>query len=128
LFPVLVSGTHRYADAAFAEIFDPRSFWRPFGPAGTAADEPSYAPGRYWRGDAWPQEIYLLMLAAQRRGRRVDARRLAEMLTLGCVGSGYAERWNPEVGAGLGAIPQGWAALAVESVRVLEDDVRIDVR
>jgi hypothetical protein len=128
LFGVLVSNTQRYVDRAFAEIFDPRFFLRPFGPAGTAADEPSYDPGRYWRGDAWPQEIYLLMLAARRRGRGVDARRLAEKLTLGCVSSGYAERWNPEVGAGLGAIPQGWAALAVEGVGALEGDVSIDVR
>jgi hypothetical protein len=120
LFPVLVSDTARFIDAAFGEAFDSRSFWRPFGPAGTAAGEPSYEPGRYWRGDAWPQEIYLLMVAARRRGRHTDAGRLAERLVLGCVGSGYAERWNPETGAGLGAIPQGWAALAGEGVRVLE--------
>ncbi len=60
------------------------------------------------------------MLAAQRRGRHEEAGRLAEKLIVGCVRSGYAERWNPETGAGLGAIPQGWAALAGEGVRVLE--------
>ncbi len=120
LFGVLVSENPRYVDAAFAEIFDPRFFWRPCGPSGTAADEPSYDPAGYWRGDAWPQEIYLLMLAAQRRGRHEEAGRLAEKLIVGCVRSGYAERWNPETGAGLGAIPQGWAALAGEGVRVLE--------
>jgi mannosylglycerate hydrolase MGH1-like protein len=120
LFPALVSENPRYVEAAFAEMFDPRAFWRPFGPSSTAADEPSYDPRRYWRGDAWPQEIYLAMLAAQRSGRLGDAARLAERLVLGCIGSGYAERWNPETGAGLGAIPQGWAALAGEGVRVLE--------
>ncbi|HEY4451754.1 MAG TPA: hypothetical protein VGN13_09195 [Solirubrobacteraceae bacterium] len=120
LFAVLVSENDRCLEGAFGEIFDPHAFWRPCGPAGTAADEPSYDPRRYWRGDAWPQEIYLLMVAAQRRGRSGEAARLAERLVLGCVGSGYAERWNPETGAGLGAIPQGWGALAGEGVRVLE--------
>jgi hypothetical protein len=118
LFPLLVSENPRYLDRAFAEIFARGSFWRPFGPSGTSADEPSYDPRRYWRGDAWPQEIYLLIVAAKRSRRHVEAGRLAEKLVEGCVGSGYAERWNPETGAGLGAIPQGWAALAVEGVRV----------
>jgi hypothetical protein len=118
LLPVLVSENPRYVDAAFAEIFDPRSFWRPFGPAGTAVDEPCYDPGAYWRGDTWPQELYLFIVAAQLRGRHEQARALAEKLVLGCVGCGYAERWNPETGAGLGAIPQGWAALACQGVRV----------
>jgi hypothetical protein len=112
LFAVLVSGSARFVDAAFEAIFDPRRFWRPHGPSGAAADEPAYDPGRYWRGDAWPQELYLLMVAAIRRGRSADFERLAERLVLGCIGSGFAERWNPETGAGLGAIPQGWAALA----------------
>jgi hypothetical protein len=114
LFGVLVSENRDHLDGAFAEIFERRSFWRPYGPSGSAADEPSYDPGAYWRGDAWPQELYLVMVAAQRRGRHMEADRLAERLVLGCIGSGYAERWNPETGAGLGAIPQGWAALAGE--------------
>jgi len=120
LFAVLVSEDPRSVDDAFEEVFDPSCFWRGHGPSGTAADEPSYDPRRYWRGDAWPQEIYLLMIAASRRGRSVEAGRLAERLVLGCIGSRYAERWNPETGAGLGAIPQGWATLAGEGLRVLD--------
>jgi hypothetical protein len=119
LLAVLVSENRDQLERAFAEIFDPRSFWRAHGPSGTAADEPSYDPGGYWRGDAWPQELYLVMVAAQRRGRDVEAERLAERLVLGCIGSGFAERWNPETGGGLGAIPQGWAALAGEGFGAL---------
>jgi hypothetical protein len=115
LFPLLVSENPGYVELAFAEIFQPGSFWRPCGPSGTSAGEPTYDPGRYWRGDAWPQEIYLVMVAATRSGRDAEAERLAEKLVEGCVGSRYAERWNPETGAGLGAIPQGWAALASEA-------------
>jgi len=119
LLPVLVSGSTDLVEAAFAEVFDERRFWRPCGPSGVAADDGAYAPRRYWRGDAWPQEIYLLMVAAQRRGRDEDAHRLAERLVQGCVGSAFAERWDPESGDALGAVPQGWAALASEGVRAL---------
>jgi hypothetical protein len=121
LFPVLVTSNERHVEAAFAELFLPDRFWRPFGPSGVAADEPTYEPGRYWRGDAWPQEIYLMMVAAARRGREEQARRLAQKLVVGCTGSCFAERWNPESGRALGAVPQGWAALAAEGVRVLAD-------
>lgn len=121
LFAVLLGPDGGRTDTAFAEIFDPRFFWRAWGPSGTAADETSYDPASYWRGDAWPQELYLIMVAARRCGRHADAKRLAERLVLGCIGSGYAERWNPETGAALGAVPQGWAALAGEGIRVLEE-------
>lgn len=120
LFGVLVGDQRDHLDAAFEEIFEPRSFWRAYGPSGTAADEPSYDPRAYWRGDAWPQMLYLLMVAAQRRERPAEALRLAERLVHGCIGSGFAERWNPETGAGLGAIPQGWAALAGEALQLLQ--------
>lgn len=120
LFPVLVGRDARQVEEAFAEVFRPERFWRPFGPSGVAADEPGYEPRRYWRGDAWPQEIYLVMVAAVRRGREEAARRLARRLVIGCTRSRFAERWNPETGAALGAVPQGWAALASEGVRVLD--------
>jgi glycogen debranching enzyme len=121
LFAALISKHEQHVDAAFAEIFDARAFWRRHGPSGVAADERAYEPRRYWRGDAWPQEIYLMMVAARRRGKHDAAQRLAERLVIGCIGSGFAERWNPETGAALGAVPQGWAALASEGARVLYD-------
>ena len=124
LLAVLVSDDERYVEAAFAELFEPARFWRAHGPSGVAADDPSYDPRRYWRGDAWPQEIYLLMVAARSRGREEAARSLAQQLALGCVRSDFAERWNPETGAALGAVPQGWAALASEGARLLCDDPR----
>jgi hypothetical protein len=117
LFATLVSEHEDHVDAAFGEVFATDSFWRPCGPSGVAADEPAYEPGRYWRGDAWPQEIYLMMVAAERAGRSEMARRLAERLVIGCVRSCFSERWNPQNGRALGPIPQGWAALAVEGSR-----------
>jgi hypothetical protein len=122
LFAVLVSANERHVEAAFAEVFEAGRFWRPHGPAGVAADDPAYQPRRYWRGDAWPQEAYLLMVAAQRRGLTQRAQSLAQRLVLGCLRSDFSERWNPETGAALGAVPQGWAALASEGVRVLDGD------
>jgi hypothetical protein len=122
LFPVLVSQDEPHVEAAFAELFRADRFWRPFGPCGVAADARVYQPAKYWRGDAWPQEIYLMMIAARRRGRGEEGRRLAHKLMIGCTSSCLAERWNPETGAALGAVPQGWAALASEAVRVLDSD------
>jgi mannosylglycerate hydrolase MGH1-like protein len=119
LFAALVSEDEQHVEAAFAEVFGKSRFWRPYGPSGVAADEPAYEPSSYWRGDAWPQEIYLMMVAAQRRGQDEAARRLAERLVIGCMSSCSAERWNPETGGALGAVPQSWAALASEGARVL---------
>jgi hypothetical protein len=61
-----------------------------------------------------------MMVAARRRGREHDARRLARRLVIGCTSSHHAERWNPETGGALGAVPQGWAALASEGIRALD--------
>jgi hypothetical protein len=120
LFAVLVSKDEAHLQAAFTELFRAESYWRPHGPAGVSAESPAYDPRRYWRGDAWPQEIYLMMVAAGRSGRSAEAEQLAQQLVSGCAGSCFAERWNPESGAALGAVPQGWAALACEGVRVLD--------
>jgi hypothetical protein len=125
LFATLISEDERRIDAAFAELFETARFWRPYGPSGVAADEPGYEPSRYWRGDAWPQEIYLMMVAARRASRDEAAQRLAEKLVIGCVSSCFAERWNPETGRALGAAPQGWAALASEGARVLYSGDRV---
>jgi GH15 family glucan-1,4-alpha-glucosidase len=62
-----------------------------------------------------------MMIAAARHGREGDARRLAQKLVTGCTSACFAERWNPETGRALGAVPQGWAALAAEGMRVLGD-------
>jgi hypothetical protein len=121
LFPLLVSHEGRHVEAAFVELSSAERFWRPFGLSGVAASDRGYEPRRYWRGDAWPQEIYLMMIAAARHGREGDARRLAQKLVTGCTSACFAERWNPETGRALGAVPQGWAALAAEGMRVLGD-------
>ncbi len=120
LLPVLVSSNPDHVDKALAEIFDPRAFGRPYGPSATAIDEPGFNPDEYWRGPAWPQLTYLLMTACEQRGRTQDARRLASMLVRGAVKANWAEYWNPETGAGRGAIPEGWSTLAAEADRVLQ--------
>jgi hypothetical protein len=119
LFPLLVSQDEAHVESGFADLFDAGRFWRPFGPSSLAADQPQYEPGRYWRGDAWPQQTYLLMIAARRHGRAEDEQRLARALVTGCANSCFAERWNADTGRAVGAMPQGWAALASEGVRVL---------
>ena len=119
LLPVLVSGNQAHVDAAFAEVFNPASFARPFGPSSTAADEPSYEPDNYWRGNGWPPLTYLLSVAADRRGRTRDAARLARALVRDAEISGFGEYNNPENGTNRGATPQGWTMLALEGAMAL---------
>jgi glycogen debranching enzyme len=93
-------------------MLDPVALGGPYGPAGVDRREPSFAARTYWRGPAWPQLTYLVWVAALRRGRAEDARRLGAMLVDGALTSGWAEYWDATDGTGLGAAPQSWSALA----------------
>jgi len=100
------------AERVLAQLNDPDRFAAPYGLAFVPRDHPVYDPDEYWRGAAWPQLNYLMALAARRwvdEGTRLAVR---DMSMAGTLTSGFAEYWNPESGAGLGAIPQGWAAVS----------------
>jgi hypothetical protein len=97
----------------FDALLDPAAFGAPYGPRGAHRDEPSYDPNIYWRGPAWPQLSYLMMVAAHRAGHRSLSAELASQLVAGARQSGLAEFWNPETGQGLGAMPQSWAGLGL---------------
>ncbi len=102
-------------DDGFDALIDPAAFGARFGPRGVHRAEPSYQPGVYWRGPAWPQLSYLLMIAAERAGHGATET-LARGLVDGAGRSGLAEYWHPETGAGLGAMPQSWAGLALPAL------------
>ena len=103
---------------AFAALGDPEGLGAPFGPRQVDRREPAYDPDRYWRGPAWPQINYLLWLALTRSGSSAKSsmkiiRGLERSMVSGVEASGFAEYWNADTGAGLGAIPQSWSTLAV---------------
>lgn len=112
LLGVLVTRDEGKARRALAQLADGERFAAPFGVRYIAADHPSYHPGQYWRGPAWPQLQYLLWVACRRWGADDLAREVARRGVSGAETSGWAEYWNPETGQGLGARPQTWAALA----------------
>jgi len=112
LLPVLVTGDAARAAAVLDQVLDGDAFGGACGPAQVHRAEPAYEPTAYWRGPAWPQLTYLLWLAAVRRADAAAAAALAERLVVGAERSGFAEYWHPDTGAGLGAVPQSWAALA----------------
>jgi hypothetical protein len=87
-------------------------FGLPYGLAFVPPGHPSYQPEEYWRGPAWPQLNYMAGQAALRWGRDDLYAGIARTSLQGALTSGFAEYWNPETGRGLGAIPQGWAAIA----------------
>lgn len=109
----LVTSDWAKAAAALNQLEDPARFGSPFGPTNVARTHPSYDPGMYWRGPAWPPLNYLLWLAQLRWKRADAAARLAEQTTCAALHSGWAEYWNPETGEGLGAVPQSWTGLAL---------------
>ena len=112
--PLLVTRpTSSAAEAAWVTIMDPRAMSGDFGPRGVDRRESCYQPDHYWRGPCWPQLGYLLWLAARRHDRPAEAAALTETTRRGAIQSGLAEYWNADTGAGLGAIPQSWAGVAL---------------
>jgi len=109
----LVTSDAGRAEAALAQLELPHRFGARFGPTNVARSHPAYDPGMYWRGAAWPQLNYLLWLALRRWQRLDEATALALRTRGSAVRSGWAEYWDPETGAGLGAVPQSWTGLAV---------------
>ncbi|WP_051479059.1 trehalase family glycosidase [Arthrobacter sp. H5] len=109
----LVTTDRTKAEAALNQLEDPARFGSDYGPTNVARTHPSYDPGTYWRGTAWPPLNYLFWLAELRWGRTEAAGRLSDRTVRAAVESGWAEYWNPETGEGLGAIPQSWTGLVV---------------
>lgn len=108
LLPLLVTPRPE----AFAQLVDPGAFGAPCGPRGVHLDEPTFEPRRYWRGPAWPQLTYLLWLATSNDLAPSVRSSLVRSMVTGSVRSGFAEYWEPESGAPLGAVPQSWTALS----------------
>ena len=113
LLPLLVERRAEVIDAVVAELCDPDALGGECGPAQVHRDEPTYRPGSYWRGPSWPQLDLLLWIALRRAGRADAAATLAAGTWRGAVGSGWAEYWDADTGAGGGAAPQSWTTVVV---------------
>lgn len=100
------------AERALAHLSDPGMFGTAHGLAFVPPAHDRYDPNEYWRGPAWPQLNYMAGVAARRWGNEGLYRDIARKSVHAALESGFSEYWNPETGRGLGAIPQGWAALA----------------
>jgi hypothetical protein len=108
----LVTTDETRARRALDQLLDPSRFGAPFGLAFVPPTDARYDADAYWRGPAWPQLNYMMWLAARRWERDDVTAAIATCSRRAALRSGFAEYWNPETGSGLGAIPQGWAALA----------------
>lgn len=111
LMGALVTRDRARADRALDQLADQRRFGAPYGPANVSRTHPAYDPAMYWRGPTWPILNYLLWRAALRWERDATAAALVRQTLDGARVSGWAEYWNPETGAGLGAVPQTWTAV-----------------
>ncbi len=108
----LVTSDPAKAARVLGQLAEPERFGAPYGLSYLPREHSSYQPAEYWRGPAWPQLNYLMARAAQRWGDEAAYARIRDMTYAGVLASGFAEYWNPEDGTGLGAVPQGWAAVA----------------
>lgn len=113
LLGALVTSDVVKANAALDQLNNPDRFAAPFGPSNVARTHPTYDPGSYWRGPAWPPLTYLLWLALLRTNRRQEAEELTCRTSQTVTTNGWAEYWNPETGHGLGAAPQSWTGLVL---------------
>jgi len=112
LLPLLVEDDAYRAATVMDQLTDPEAHGGPAGPTGVHRGEPTFRPDEYWRGPVWPQLAYLMVLASGRHSPEVAAH-LSRTTVAGAWASGLAEYWNPDSGAGLGAVPQSWTGLAL---------------
>lgn len=112
VFGALVTEHGDRAKRALSQLTDDRRFGAEYGLAYLPPSHPSFRPNSYWRGPAWPQLNYMAYQAAKRWNDVSMMAYLAHATRRGVLQSGFAEFWNPRTGRGLGARPQGWAALA----------------
>ena len=108
----LVTADRTKAQRVLGQLTDPERYGAPYGLSYLPRGHPAYQPDEYWRGAAWPQLNYLMALAADRWDDQTTYGAIRELSCAGALTSGFAEYWNPEDGTGLGAVPQGWAAVA----------------
>ncbi|MGI8574858.1 MAG: MGH1-like glycoside hydrolase domain-containing protein [Egibacteraceae bacterium] len=111
LLGVLVTRRDDARESVWRQLFDERAYGADFGPCGVHRGEPSFDPGAYWRGAAWPQLNYLFWVAATRQGRHEEAEKLARQTTEAAAMTGHAEYWHPLDGQPGGAAPQSWSTL-----------------
>lgn len=112
VFGALVTDDESRAVRALDQLADPQRFGTDQGLSFLPPSHPRFEADQYWRGPAWPQLNYMAYVAARRWSAAPLADRIAAVSQTAAVASGFAEYWDPLTGNGLGAIPQGWAALA----------------
>ena len=97
---------------ARAQLTDPTALGARYGPTQVHRAEPTFDPIGYWRGSAWPQLTYLSWRAARWAGDGGSAASFQNSVTSAALVSGFAEHWDPDSAAPLGASPQSWSTLA----------------
>jgi glucosylglycerate hydrolase len=82
-------------------------------PPSTSPLEPSFVPGRYWRGPVWPIMNWLLWWSWDRIGEKEIAADLRTRSLAQIESVGFAEYVEPFTGQALGSDEQSWTAAAV---------------
>lgn len=75
---------------------------------------PQFGPGRYWRGNVWPQVNWLVYMGLRQYGHHDIATRLAERTFELVEQSGFREYFNPLTGEGCGSHNHSWTTLVLD--------------
>ena len=99
LLPLLTGALPRDVAVSLAmELENAATFGSPRPVPTVALDDPDFSAERMWRGPTWVNTNWLIVEGLLRSGFPDAAARLAEK-TLGLVGSGAFEYYNPLTGA-----------------------------
>ncbi len=98
------------------DLFNPDTFWSPYGVRTVSKQEESYRPEGYWRGSVWMAPHWFVYRGLVRYGFLEEAKRIREVSEKLLTQSGFREYFNPETGEGYGAHSFTWGALITDMI------------
>jgi hypothetical protein len=105
-------------------LLNPDEFWLPVPPPSVARNEPSFSLRdrswgirQYWRGPTWINSAWLVWLGLRRLGYLDQADVLARSVIATVAREGLREYYDPDSGAGMGAVDFAWSSLVCELIQ-----------
>jgi len=122
------AATPEQAATIAQQLQDPKQWWTGCPVPTTAASDPTYQSGGFWRGDMWPPMTYLVAYGLCRYGYHDLARELTDKTLRLIAEKGINERYDSQTGQPLGVPGLGMScsiwSMIVQNVYGVQDDFR----
>lgn len=109
--------TQQQAEVMIGRQLSAGTFGTPIPFPTVSADNPAFAPNKYWRGPVWLDQLYFALAGLERYGAQQQAKTLARRLFTrgeGILGqSPIRENYQPLTGEGLHATNFSWSASVI---------------